>query len=122
MTDLDRQIYREQIRLIYHQGPVLVLGATLCAVLVTVFLWGGGGGGGGGHVPQATLLFWLCAVSITSFLRLLGDPRLPARERAGALASAMGLVLLARDALGGGHLGYLAAGVLRALQHRVPAC
>ena len=63
MTNLDRQIYREQIRLIYHQGPVLVLGATLCAVLVTLFLWQ--------HVPQATLLFWLCAVSITSFLRLL---------------------------------------------------
>ncbi|MFT6641826.1 MAG: hypothetical protein ACJAUZ_002830, partial [Flavobacteriaceae bacterium] len=39
MTDLDRKIYREQIRLIYNQGPVLVAGATLCAFFVTTFLW-----------------------------------------------------------------------------------
>jgi len=63
LSDLDRQIYREQIRLIYHQGPVLVLGATLCAVMLTLFLWR--------HVPQATLLFWLGAVSVTAFLRIL---------------------------------------------------
>ena len=63
MSDLDEQTYREQIRLIYNQGPVLVLGATLCAVMLTMFLWR--------HVPQATLLFWLGAVAMTAFLRIL---------------------------------------------------
>jgi len=63
LTDLYKQIHREQIRLIYHQGPVLVFGATLCAVIITGFLWQ--------HVPQASLLFWLGAVALTSFLRAL---------------------------------------------------
>ena len=62
VTDLGRQIYHEQIRLIYNQGPVLVLGATTCAVIVTLFLWR--------HVPQSTLLFWLAAVGITAVLRI----------------------------------------------------
>lgn len=63
MTDLDEQIYREQIRLIYDQGTVLVLGATLCAAMITLFLWR--------HVPQSTLLFWLGAVGVTALLRIL---------------------------------------------------
>ena len=62
MSDLERQIYREQIRLIYHQGPVLVLGASACAVMITLFLWR--------HVPQSTLLFWLGAVGVTAALRI----------------------------------------------------
>lgn len=60
--ELERKIYHEQIRLIYNQGPVLVAGATFCAVFITLFLWR--------HLPQATLLFWLGAVGVTSLLRL----------------------------------------------------
>ena len=62
VTDLERKIYHEQIRLIYNQGPVLVAGATLCAVVITVFLWR--------HLPQSTLLFWLGAVGISTLLRI----------------------------------------------------
>ena len=62
VADLEEQIYREQIRLIYNQGPVLVLGATACAIMVTLFLWR--------HVPQSTLLFWLGAVGVTAVLRI----------------------------------------------------
>ena len=62
VRELERQIHREQIRLIYSQGPVLVLGATTCAVMVTFFLWR--------HVPQSTLPVWLCAVGITAILRI----------------------------------------------------
>ncbi len=62
MTELDSKIYHEQIRLIYNQGPVLVAGATLCAVIMTLFLWR--------HLPQSTLLFWLAAVGISTLLRV----------------------------------------------------
>ncbi len=62
MTELERKIYHEQIRLIYNQGPVLVAGATLCAVIITLFLWR--------HLPQSTLLFWLAAVGVTTLLRI----------------------------------------------------
>lgn len=62
LTELERQIYREQIRLIYNQGPVLVLGATTCAVMLTLFLWR--------HVPQSTLPLWLAAVGVTAALRI----------------------------------------------------
>ncbi|MGQ7846906.1 ATP-binding response regulator [Granulosicoccus sp. 3-233] len=60
--ELERKIYHEQIRLIYNQGPVLVAGATFCAVFITLFLWR--------HLPQSTLLFWLGAVGVTSLLRV----------------------------------------------------
>ena len=62
MTELERKIYHEQIRLIYNQGPILVAGATLCAVIITVFLWR--------HLPQSTLLFWLAAVGVSTILRI----------------------------------------------------
>lgn len=61
MTELERKIYHEQIRLIYNQGPILVTGATLCAVFITAFLWH--------HFPQSTLLFWLGAVGVTTTIR-----------------------------------------------------
>ncbi len=60
--ELERKIYHEQIRLIYNQGPVLVAGATFCAVFITLFLWR--------HLPQSTLLIWLGAVGVTSLLRV----------------------------------------------------
>lgn len=60
--ELERKIYHEQIRLIYNQGPVLVAGATFCAVFITLFLWR--------HLPQSTLLVWLGAVGVTSLLRV----------------------------------------------------
>jgi signal transduction histidine kinase/ActR/RegA family two-component response regulator len=62
VTELERKIYHEQIRLIYNQGPILVAGATLCAVIITVFLWR--------HLPQSTLLFWLAAVGGSTILRI----------------------------------------------------
>ncbi len=61
-TQLDERIQREQIRLIYNQGSILVLGATLCAALVALFLWR--------LVPQNTLLLWLAAVCIGTVLRI----------------------------------------------------
>lgn len=62
VTELNSKIYHEQIRMIYQQGPVLIAGATLCAILITMFLWQ--------HLPQSALLFWLAAVGITTVLRL----------------------------------------------------
>lgn len=60
--ELERKIYHEQIRLIYNQGPVLVAGATLCAMIITLFLWR--------QLPQSMLLFWLAAVGISTLLRI----------------------------------------------------
>ncbi len=62
MTELNSKIYHEQIRMIYQQGPVLIAGAMLCAILVTMFLWH--------HLPQSALLFWLAVVGITTALRI----------------------------------------------------
>lgn len=62
VTELNSKIYHEQIRMIYQQGPVLIAGAMLCAILVTMFLWQ--------HLPQSALLFWLAAVGITTVLRI----------------------------------------------------
>ncbi|MFT6301311.1 MAG: signal transduction histidine kinase/CheY-like chemotaxis protein [Granulosicoccus sp.] len=78
MTELESKIYHEQIRLIYNQGPVLVAGATLCAFFVTTFLWR--------ELPHSTLVFWLAAISLSTFLRLWGlfvyiKASQPTRER-----------------------------------------
>ncbi len=62
MTEHDRKIYQEQIRLIYNQGPVLVAGATLCAFIITAFLWR--------QLPQSTLLIWLAAIGVSTVLRV----------------------------------------------------
>jgi len=48
--------------MIYQQGVVLIAGATVCAVLVTIFLWH--------RLPQSELLFWLAAVAGTTILRI----------------------------------------------------
>lgn len=63
MNELERRIHGEQIRLIYSQGPVLVFGSTMCAMMVTAFLWR--------TLPQSALLFWLGALSIVTALRFL---------------------------------------------------
>jgi len=61
ISRLDDKIYHEQIRLIYNQGPVLVFGATLCAILMTAFLWT--------NLPQSMMLVWLGAVCLSGILR-----------------------------------------------------
>ncbi len=62
MTDLERKIYHEQIRLIYNQGPVLVAGAALCAIVITVFLWR--------QLPQNILLVWITCIGVSTVLRI----------------------------------------------------
>ena len=62
MSDIDRKIYNEQIRLIYNQGTFLVAGATTCAVVLTLFLWT--------HAPQTSLFYWLAAVGVSTGVRL----------------------------------------------------
>lgn len=64
MTELEQKIYREQIRLIYNQGPVLVAGATLCAFFITTFLWR--------ELPQFSLIVWLAVISVSTLFRLWG--------------------------------------------------
>lgn len=48
--------------MIYNQGPVLVAGATLCAFIITAFLWR--------QLPQSTLLIWLAAIGASTVLRV----------------------------------------------------
>jgi len=64
VTELEQKIYREKIRLIYNQGPVLVAGATLCALIITLFLWR--------ELPHSKLIFWLGIIIISTLLRLFG--------------------------------------------------
>jgi len=48
--------------MIYQQGPMLITGAGLCAIMITIFLWH--------HLPHSALLFWLGAVGVTTVLRI----------------------------------------------------
>ena len=84
MAELERKIYHEQTRLIYNQGPVLVVGATLCAIFITTFLWR--------ELPHSTLLFWLATICVSTLVRLWGifayfkaDERTRERARWGPL-------------------------------------
>lgn len=60
--ELERKVYHEQIQLIYNQGPILVAGAALCALLMTAFLWR--------FLPHATLIPWLGALGVCTVLRI----------------------------------------------------
>lgn len=62
MSDIDRRIYNEQIRLIYNQATILIAGSTLCAVVVALFLWR--------HLPNQLLIYWLGVFGLTTILRL----------------------------------------------------
>lgn len=60
--DIDRDIHNEQIRLIYHQGTTRVASATVCAAIITLFLWF--------NVPSYSLVFWLLAVAVSACARI----------------------------------------------------
>lgn len=60
---LDTKVYHEQVRLIYNQGTVLVLGALLSGLIVSAVLWS--------EVPRSTLGLWIGALLVTGVLRLL---------------------------------------------------
>jgi len=62
LNEVERRIQVEQLRLIYGQGPVLVFGSLLCAVIVTLFLWR--------SLPESALLFWMGALFVSTLLRL----------------------------------------------------
>lgn len=62
MSEIDRKIYHEQIRLIYNQGPVLVAGGTLSAVVLTLFFWR--------QSPHTGLLIWLAVIGVSTALRI----------------------------------------------------
>lgn len=62
VIDIHRSIRDEQIRLIYHHGTALVVSATVCAVVLTLFLWF--------NVPSHALIYWLCALVGSGFARL----------------------------------------------------
>jgi len=64
LIDIDRKIYNEQIRLIHNQGTIPIVGSTVCALVITLFLWS--------HMPQVTLIFWFGAVSLVASFRLWG--------------------------------------------------
>lgn len=61
MTELEQKIQAEKIRLIYHQGPILVFGSTFCALIIAGFSWN--------KLPQSGLLFWMGALLATCWLR-----------------------------------------------------
>lgn len=60
--DINRDIHNEQIRLIYHQETTLVASATVCAAIITLFLWF--------NVPSYSLVFWLLAVIVSACARI----------------------------------------------------
>lgn len=61
VSEIDRKIYHEQIRLIYDRGPMLVGGGVLCAVFTTLFLWR--------DIAQDELILWLAFVGGVAALR-----------------------------------------------------
>lgn len=59
---LDNKVYHEQVRLVYNQGTVLVLGALASGVLVSIFMRH--------ELPTATLFLWVGILAFTAVLRL----------------------------------------------------
>lgn len=62
VSEIDRKINHEQIRLIYDRGPLLVGGGVLCAVYITLFL--------SREVHHTQLFAWLAAIGLSALLRL----------------------------------------------------
>lgn len=67
ITTLKQKIHHEQIRLIYIQGSGLILGATFCAAMITLFLWS--------LAPKTGLLWWMGAIALIAVFRLIGVKR-----------------------------------------------
>ncbi len=67
ITTLKQKIHHEQIRLIYIQGSGLILGATFCAAMITLFLWS--------LAPKTGLLWWMAAIALIAVFRLIGVNR-----------------------------------------------
>ncbi len=60
---LDNKVYHEQVRLVYNQGTVLVLGALMCGLIVSVLLWQ--------ELPMTTLVLWIGVLTLIAVARLL---------------------------------------------------
>ena len=63
MNALAKEIKNEQLRLIYRQGPVLALGATLIALVLARILWF--------QVDQRSLLAWLLLIIVSAATRMM---------------------------------------------------
>ena len=62
MSEIERKIHNEQIRLIYNHATLLASSSTVCAVVLTSFLWR--------QLPQSLLLYWMVVVVAVSAIRL----------------------------------------------------
>lgn len=62
IDSLNHKIRAEQIRLIYRQGPVMVLGATLAATVVAAFLWQ--------SAEVQGLLIWISLIVVSALFRI----------------------------------------------------
>lgn len=62
MSDIDRRIYHEQIRLMYNRATSLIVGSVLCAMVITWFLWQ--------QHPHPALIYWVSGLVVTSIVRL----------------------------------------------------
>ncbi len=67
ITTLDQKIHHEQIRLIYIQGSGLILGATFCAAMISLFLWS--------LSPTTGLLWWMATIGAIALMRLVSVRR-----------------------------------------------
>lgn len=63
IATVDVKVYHEQVRLIYNQGTILVLGALVCGLIVSTVLWQ--------DLPQVPLLIWVASLGFIAVLRLM---------------------------------------------------
>ncbi len=62
IATLEAKVYHEQVRLIYNQGTILVLGALVAGFIVSAVLWN--------DLPHVALGTWVAALCVTAVLRL----------------------------------------------------
>ncbi len=63
MENLPEQIRNEQIRLVYKQAPVILIGSFIAAVALVYFFWG--------KVPNRVLILWSVLFTAIAFLRAI---------------------------------------------------
>jgi len=107
INSLDATIRSEQIRLIYRQGPALVLGATLAAIVIAAFLWR--------HAPGSGLQVWLALIVVSALLRVIVFVSFSRRNRPAEDSSPWGLLFCAGSLISGTVWGLLPVLTVQAL-------
>jgi len=62
LDEIQTKVYYEKVRFMHNQSAFMIVGSTVCAIVVTFYLWQ--------ELPQELLAYWLLAHAVTAVIRL----------------------------------------------------